>query len=400
MIVPRLRQWYPLEWDIDVQPPQTADDVAVYMAHWELLDALGLHVAEARTQLAAYVTQTPPMQLEPRAVQFASPLGKVRLPAQWEPLESVLLSWPVMYPPLWQLHAQMAEAISAGADTTIIVPAPVWVTSVRLFLQQRGLADMTRVRFVPIPVDDIWVRDYGPFVALDRDGRQVTVDAIFDPLGQYPQRRDDAMPQAWATLNETPYLPLNLHLEGGNVWSDGEGTLIMADQLYYSNPHLSHDGVEAELRRAIDFEKLIVIPRLESEETGHVDLVMKLADRRTALVSAPNGGPNDAARRRAMDILRRSINALGEPYEIIELPSPPVYYNWFVYPVWRSYTNALTVNGRVLVPTFGIEQDELALAAYRRAMPDHAIIPIDCRVSANGGGAVHCLTKEVAAGKF
>lgn len=396
--VQRLRQWYPLEWDIDSQPPQTVNEVVFYMSRFGLLDALGLQVAEARTRLAAY-TQIPP-QVDSRAMQFASPLGKVRLPAQWETLESVLLSWPVMYPQLWPLHAQMAEAISVVADATIIVPAPMWAAGVRLFLQQRGLANMARVRFVSIPVDDIWVRDYGPFVGLDGEGRQVTIDAIFDPLEQYPQRRDDAMPQAWAVFNETPYAPLNLHLEGGNVWSDGEGTLIMADQLYYSNPHLSYEGIEAELHRAIDFEKLIVIPRLESEETGHVDLVTKLADRRTILVSAPNGGPNDPARRRGMDILRRSTNALGESYEVVELPSPPVYYNWFVWPVWRSYTNALTVNGRVLVPTFGIEQDEIALATYRRAMPDHAIIPIDCSVSSNGGGAVHCLTKEVPAGKF
>jgi agmatine/peptidylarginine deiminase len=28
-------------------------------------------------------------------------------------------------------------------------------------------------------------------------------------------------------------------------------------------------------------------------------------------------------------------------------------------------------------------------------MPSHDIIPIQCAVGANGGGAVHCLTKEV-----
>ncbi len=57
----------------------------------------------------------------------------------------------------------------------------------------------------------------------------------------------------------------------------------------------------------------------------------------------------------------------------------------------------MTVNGRVLVPTFGIPSDAEALAIYREAMPDYDVIGIDCRAAANGGGAVHCLTKEIPA---
>ena len=92
-----------------------------------------------------------------------------------------------------------------------------------------------------------------------------------------------------------------------------------------------------------------------------------------------------------------STNAAGQPYRVFELPNPPRYRNWGFFAVWRSYTNALTVNGRVLVPVFGIPTDSEALAVYHEAMPDFDIIPIDCSASANGGGAVHCLTKEVAA---
>jgi agmatine deiminase len=47
-----------------------------------------------------------------------------------------------------------------------------------------------------------------------------------------------------------------------------------------------------------------------------------------------------------------------------------------------------------------VSTDGEALDVYRRAMPDHEIVPIDCAPTANGGGAVHCLTKEVPASKF
>lgn len=74
---------------------------------------------------------------------------------------------------------------------------------------------------------------------------------------------------------------------------------------------------------------------------------------------------------------------------------PPPYLNWGIYPVWRSYTNSLTVNGRVLMPVFRTGHDARALTIYQNALPDFEIVPVDCSQTANGGGAVHCLTKEV-----
>lgn len=67
--------------------------------------------------------------------------------------------------------------------------------------------------------------------------------------------------------------------------------------------------------------------------------------------------------------------------------------------IWPSYANALTVNGRVLVPTYGEpERDDAALAVYRQVMPDYDVIGIDARVAANAGGTVHCLTMQIPAG--
>ena len=94
-------------------------------------------------------------------------------------------------------------------------------------------------------------------------------------------------------------------------------------------------------------------------------------------------------------LLREETNARGIPYRVLELPFLPPYYNWAVYPIWRSYTNALTVNGRILVPVYGERTDDKALGIYQSVLPHYSIIPIDCRTVINGGGAVHCLTKEV-----
>jgi agmatine/peptidylarginine deiminase len=97
-------------------------------------------------------------------------------------------------------------------------------------------------------------------------------------------------------------------------------------------------------------------------------------------------------------VFRASRNAAGSSYRVATLPSVPAYCNWGVSRIWPTYTNALTVNRRVLVPTYGFpERDAAALAVYRQTMPNHEIIGIDARTAVNAGGSVHCLTMQIPA---
>jgi agmatine deiminase len=391
LTMPLMRRW--LTVAADVNPPERLTTMAAYMQRWGLL-------GEMDAAVAVRELQQPDMTIE-SVDMTAAPLPytgqPVRLPAQWEPMQAVILTFPVLYPPLWNAHAQMIEAISAAAEVQILTPSAMWARAVRFFLMGRGKADFGRIRWLHLPTDDIWVRDYGPFVGLDDAGQPVAVSAAFDPLPNYPCERDNAMPEHWAAHHGIPLAALDLHTEGGNLWSDGAGTLIMSRQIYLSNADLSHDEIERRLHCVFHFEKLIIAPRLLFEETGHIDLLLKLAAPDTILVAAPALGINDAPLRAAAQLMRRVTNAAGNPYQVIELPMPPLYLNWGVFPIWRSYTNALTINGRVLVPVFGARTDDTALRIYAATMPHHEIIPIDCAKTINGGGAAHCLTKEIPA---
>lgn len=382
-VLPRV---YPLHYD--ERPPTSRAEVMQYLTQWKLfpdLQSVSKHTGTGtliRVETAAHDT--------PRAAQ-----GTIRLPAQWEAMERVLVTFPVLYPPLWELHARMIEAITPVAEVNILIPAPAWAHAIHWYLAEHTQLDFTRVRFLHLPTDDMWVRDYGPIVGLDKDGCQSVVYANFDPLPNYPQERDAAMAARWAAHEDLPARFLDLHIEGGNLWSDGQGTLITSEQVFIANPFVTRPELERRLRHVFEYDKLIVLPRLRSEETGHIDLVIKLANATTVLVSAPQLFYNSMRLHNTIRMLKATTNARGENYEIVPLPHLQPYLNWGVYPIWRSYTNALTVNGRVLVPTFRVEEDEQALRAYERAMPGYQVIPIDCSVVAHGGGAVHCLTKEI-----
>lgn len=385
------RPFYPV--DADSYPPATPRRMARYMARWKLL-------GDMDEQEARRCMENPPAGVELTRADKVPPLAPdepVCLPAQWEPMETVLLIWPVLYPPLWPLYAQLVEAICPAAPVTICVPRPTWASGIQLYLAQRGQSDFSRLRFLSLPTNDIWVRDYGPMVGLNRAGARVAIHAHYNPLPNYPQDLDDAMPVRWAAHLDIPARPLPLYTEGGNLWSDGAGTLIMSSEFQRRASELTQAELFKHLREVFTVEKLIVVPHLIEEETGHVDLVAKLADAQTVLITAPGDSVNSDNLAQAAAIFRQETNAQGQPYRVLELPALPPYYNWGVYPIWRSYTNALTINGRVLVPIYRAKPDEAALAIYQQALPDYEIIPIDCHTVINGGGAVHCLTKEIPA---
>lgn len=377
----------------DRTPPADATAMTDYLVRYRLMPEYqmrsiynGLRSSEAEIEHAVDLRPRPADQLP------------VRLPAQWEPMEAVMVNWPVMYPPLWELHAELVEAIAPVAQVMITFSAPMWGHAIWLYLtlRQRLGNHMEQVRFLHLPTNDIWVRDHGPLVGYNSSGGRVALNATYDHLPHYPQALDNSLPMRWATHTGTPLHPLNLHTEGGNLWTDGEGTLIMSQQIFNENPGYTYNKLEAYLHTLLDFKKLIITPQLHLEETGHVDLLGKLIKRDTILVSTPPAsGENAAILTKMTELFRHETNALGERYTVIPLPTPKLYFNWFAYPIHRTYTNALTVNGRVLVPVYGIPEDKMALQVYREALPEYTIVPINCKAGVNGGGAVHCMTKEI-----
>lgn len=382
----------PLHYPVnaDRQPPADSATMARFLHEWGLIPETPATLTCALDEAAPHLEDVAPDAM-PRPYEGPP----VHLPAQWAPQESVLISWPIVYPPVWAMAAEMVAAIAPVARVDILVPSALWARAVWTYLASRGGVDLKRVRLLALPTNDIWIRDYGPQIGRAPNGERVVLHTVYDPIPEYPQQDDNRAPYRWAAHRGLPLLELPFHNEGGNLLSDGAGTLFMSEQIFHRNPYYDRESLLSALRRFLALDKLIITPRLTLEDTGHIDLAVKLASADTVLVSAATSPSTSEALRKTRRLFERERNAAGQNYAVYDLPTPPFYYNWLHWKVRRSYTNSLTVNGRVLVPIFGLPDDEVALRTYERALPDHAIIPIDAANVVSGGGAIHCMTREI-----
>ncbi|MCX5886938.1 MAG: agmatine deiminase family protein, partial [Proteobacteria bacterium] len=134
-------------------------------------------------------------------------------------------------------------------------------------------------------------------------------------------------------------------------------------------------------------------PSLDS--TGHVDMFMKIVSANTALVAEYSPDQKDYQVLEDCAVLfMNSMNGAGEPWTVVRIPQPDVYYKYFVLPVVRTYTNAIIINNVLLLPVYNIPSDEEAAAIYEQVLPGKTIYFIDASTIIESGGAWHCVTME------
>ena len=84
-------------------------------------------------------------------------------------------------------------------------------------------------------------------------------------------------------------------------------------------------------------------------------------------------------------------------FKLIALPmSSACYFEYERLPA--TYSNFLFVNGAVLVPTYGVTQDEEALDIFRKTFPKRDIVGINCFELIKQHGSLHCITMNFASG--
>lgn len=266
----------------------------------------------------------------------------------------------------------------------------------------------TNIKFLTMPLDDIWVRDYGGCFVVDDQGGRGLVDFNFNGWGGKQQSGNDT--QVADTLSyETyaTYIASQLVGEGGGIEVDGHGTAIMTESCWVNsnrNPGMSKAQIEAELKANLGLRKIIWLPGIKGKDItdAHVDFYARFASKGVVVANLDNNPSSYdyAVTRTHLEILKNATDADGNKLVVHTLP-PPMTKRNNVYtqnnPDFApGYINYLPINGAVIAPQFGdAAADKYCKDLLTKLYPGRAIVQVNIDPIAAGGGGIHCVTKNM-----
>ncbi len=347
-----------------------------------------------------------------------------RMPGEFEPHSGTYIIWPER-PDNWRLGAKPAQKVFCEVAAAIarFEPVTVLVSDAQYANARNSLAP--EIRVCEVSNNDAWVRDCGPtFVTDGREVRGVDWDfnawgGLFDGL-YFPWDKDDAVAGKICEIERRDrYRTPGFVLEGGSIHVDGEGTLITTEECLLSegrNSHLTKEQIEETLKEYLNLEKIIWLPNgiYLDETNGHVDNIMSYTAPGEVVLAWTDDktDPQYEISEAALRVLESETDAKGRKLKVrkLHLPKPVLISEEESGGVdaiegtlprmpgdrlAASYANFYIVNGGVIFPMFGDENDEAARKTLAEAFPGREIVGIYAREILLGGGNIHCITQQV-----
>lgn len=335
----------------------------------------------------------------------------IRLPAEWEPQDGILLAWPhadtdwqIQLPEVQAVYTELIRQIVRFEKVLLVAPAP---QEVQKQLTANGI-DMARVTICSTDTNDTWTRDFGP-LTVQVNNQPVLLDFGFNGWGlKFAANLDN---QVTRNLKQQAQLKprmntIGLILEGGSIESDGCGTIMTTRQCLLSpnrNPQLSEQDLQDAMQSLFGAQRVLWLEHghLEGDDTdAHIDTLARFCPNNTIIYVACDdpADPHYEGLQQMEQELKQFTTADGTPYRLLALPWPEAKHDSEGNRLPASYANYLVINDAVLVPTYRDPVDNGALAMIALAFPGREIIGVDCLPLLEQHGSLHCITMQLPAG--
>lgn len=277
----------------------------------------------------------------------------------------------------------------------------------------------------PGPVT-VWARDWSPLPAKGSDGVNLLLD-----FNYYPNRpTDDFTAQSFFGALPLDRVSIPVYNEGGNFMVNSDGVCMMTTRVtdanksryYDTDMVLNNEQIKSYYRDFAGCSDVHIFPRIPYEGTGHIDIWAKFLNNKTVIVNEIRDeilnldGYKSDSRQKAqvvksfLDSRAQEIESLG--FNVIRIPMPaPVFSN--SGPMFRSYTNSLTLNDTIFIPNYvspayedlGIQGeyvDQELLNSYEREVlglhkqVGYGVTWVTSDDTMANGGAIHCTTMQLA----
>lgn len=338
-----------------------------------------------------------------------------RLPAEWEPQDAVILTWPHkdtawnwILEDVTELYEALTTVIVDYADVIIALPSNM-IEEVYARLDMMG-APMDYIYLYPCDSDDTWTRDHGPITVETAQGFQL-LDFQFNGWGnKFPHQKDNQISQQLFAQKAFPYASIEVQdwvLEGGSIESDGQGTLLSTSKCLLNknrNSDLNKEEIEKRLKTTFGARKINWLDHgyLAGDDTdSHIDTLARLCPNNTIVYTACDDEQDEhyIELKKMESQLKTFTNADNEPYRLLPLPwTGPVLGRDSDARLPSTYANFLIVNEAVLVPIYEMPMDEDALEVISQAFPGFEILGIPCTALIEQGGSLHCITMQIPEG--
>ena len=257
------------------------------------------------------------------------------------------------------------------------------------------------VTLVPCTYGDIWLRDTGPLVVKQGGphptGRAAQMFGFNGWGGKYQMPGDQTIGADLAQSADLPMTRSAMIFEGGALDSDGTGLAVTTEQCLLNpnrNPQMNRAQIEAELQRTLGIERLLWLGDglINDHTDGHVDNLARFVGPGRIVIAQATGARDPNAEIYEDAAARASAFGL----QVERIPSPGrIEREGTIEPA--SYVNFAITTHLVVVPTFGSDHDQAAVAAIAALFPDRKTIGLPADAVLAGGGGFHCASQQMPA---
>ena len=258
---------------------------------------------------------------------------------------------------------------------TILLPALLAKYHAKTAASLCQIFDHHGVDYEFLETKDIWMRDFMPFLLDDGCLVSYKYDPDYLKDEKYSHLRTNIQP-----LNDH----INLVLDGGNFVRLGSKA-IMTDKIFKENPSKTKAEIIEAIKQKCALNELIIIPRQPYDMLGHSDAIVRWIDENSVLV---NDFSNESK-----SFNDRLIKALKKSSLDVKFMK---YREGFFTKKrdWGAYLNFIKIKDTLIVPIYGIDDDDIALEQIKKFYSSCDVETINLSEIIELGGALHCITAE------
>jgi len=254
------------------------------------------------------------------------------------------------------------------------------------FRQFEKVLNDSNINFQLLPnTKDVWAVDYMP-IQIDKDS---FVQFIYNP--DYLRdtiKWSKTISDVDIICKQINLLPKksNIVVDGGNVTRTTD-KVIMCDKIFTENRNIKEKNLIRELQELFQVDKLIFIPTHPIDFTGHADGMVRFYDSNTVLI-------NDYSRETMEFQLKFRLALHNAGLNYIEIPYNP-YDNKKNGHANGEYINFLQMQQAIIIPTFGIKEDDVVIKQFEQLFTGQRIATVDGNDLAFDGGILNCITWNI-----